>query len=84
MANRFRVSPLRIGEGVAGAGSVGVWRVRLSDFRDRRDDFSGYADSLARRFRAMSWVTTQKNGASALGLQRVLGLKKYETAWTRR
>lgn len=31
-------------------------------------------------FRAMWWVTTQKNGASALGL--VLGLKKYETAWT--
>jgi len=29
----------------------------------------------------MWWVTTQKNGASALGLQRVLGLKKYETAW---
>src|SRR5205085_4784187 len=33
-------------------------------------------------FRAMWWMTTQKNGASALGLQRVLGLKKYETAWT--
>lgn len=33
-------------------------------------------------FRAMWWVTTQKNGASALGLQRVLGLKKYKTAWT--
>jgi transposase-like protein len=33
-------------------------------------------------FRAMWWVTAQKNGASALGLQRVLGLKKYETAWT--
>jgi transposase-like protein len=30
----------------------------------------------------MWWMTTQKNGASALGLQRVLGLKKYETAWT--
>ena len=30
----------------------------------------------------MWWVSTQKNGASALGLQRVLGLKKYETAWT--
>jgi transposase-like protein len=27
-------------------------------------------------------VTTQKNGASALGLQRVLGLQRYETAWT--
>jgi transposase-like protein len=34
-------------------------------------------------FRAMWWVTTRKNGASALGLQRVLGLKSYETAWTR-
>ena len=33
-------------------------------------------------FRAMWWVTTQKNGASALGLQRVLGLKSYETTWT--
>jgi transposase-like protein len=33
-------------------------------------------------FRAMWWVTAQKNGASALGMQRVLGLKKYETAWT--
>src|SRR5664280_2415572 len=33
-------------------------------------------------FRAMWWVTTQKNGASALGMQRVLGLKSYETAWT--
>jgi transposase-like protein len=30
----------------------------------------------------MWWLTTQKNGASALGLQRVLGLKSYETAWT--
>ena len=26
-------------------------------------------------------MTTQKNGASALGLQRVLGLKKYKAAW---
>jgi transposase-like protein len=33
-------------------------------------------------FRAMYWVTTQKNGASALGLQRVLRLKSYKTAWT--
>jgi transposase-like protein len=29
----------------------------------------------------MWWVTTQKNGASALGLQRVLGMKKYKAAW---
>ena len=33
-------------------------------------------------FRAMWWVTTQKTGASALGLQRVLGLNRYETVWT--
>ena len=33
-------------------------------------------------FRAMYWITTQKNGASALGLQRVLELKSYKTAWT--
>jgi len=30
----------------------------------------------------MWYVTSQKNGASALGLQRVLGLGSYETAWT--
>ena len=33
-------------------------------------------------FTAIWWITTQKNGASAKGLQQVLGLKKYETAWT--
>jgi transposase-like protein/ribosomal protein L37AE/L43A len=33
-------------------------------------------------FRAMWYVTSQKNGASALGIQRVLGLGSYETAWT--
>jgi transposase-like protein len=32
-------------------------------------------------FRAMWWVTSQKTGASALGLKRVLGLKSYQTAW---
>jgi transposase-like protein len=33
-------------------------------------------------FRATWWVTSQKTGASALGLQRILGLGSYETAWT--
>ena len=33
-------------------------------------------------YRAMWYVTSQKNGASAMGLQRVLGLGSYETAWT--
>ena len=33
-------------------------------------------------FRAIWWVTSQKNGTSTLGLQRILGLKSYQTAWT--
>ena len=33
-------------------------------------------------FRAIWHVTSQKNGASALGLQRVLGLGSYQTAWS--
>jgi transposase-like protein len=32
-------------------------------------------------FRAMWYVTSQKNGVSALGVQRVLGLGSYQTAW---
>jgi transposase-like protein len=32
-------------------------------------------------FRAMWYVTSQKNGVSALGLQRTLGLGSYRTAW---
>src|ERR1041385_8289056 len=32
-------------------------------------------------FRAIWWVTNQKNGVSALGLQRLLGLGSYKTAW---
>jgi len=32
-------------------------------------------------FRAMWYVTTQKNGVSALGVQRVLGMGSYQTAW---
>ena len=33
-------------------------------------------------FRAIWWVMAQKNGASALGVQRILGLGSYTTAWT--
>lgn len=37
---------------------------------------------LSMWFRMIWWVTSQKNGASAKGLQRILGLGSYETAWT--
>ena len=33
-------------------------------------------------FTAIWWVTTQKNGASAAGLQQILGLGSYQSAWT--
>ncbi len=36
---------------------------------------------LAMWFRAAWWVTSQKTGASALGLQGILGLGSYQTAW---
>lgn len=44
--------------------------------------FQDTRTSLRLWFHAIWWITTQKNGASALGLQRVLGLKQYQTAWT--
>jgi transposase-like protein len=33
-------------------------------------------------FRMIWWLTSQKNGASALNLKKVLGLGSYRTAWT--
>jgi hypothetical protein len=33
-------------------------------------------------FLSIWFVTSQKNGANALGLQRVLGFGSYQTAWT--
>lgn len=33
-------------------------------------------------FRAIWWMVAQKNGVSAKGLQKILGLGSYQTAWT--
>lgn len=44
--------------------------------------FEGTRKPLAQWFRAIWWITSQKNGTSALGLKRILGLGSYETAWT--
>ena len=44
--------------------------------------FQGTRTPVSVWFRAIWWVVSQKNGASALGLQRVLGLGSYRTAWT--
>jgi len=44
--------------------------------------FHGSHLPLRAWFRAIWWITNQKSGVSALGLQRTLGLGSYETAWT--
>ena len=44
--------------------------------------FQGTRKPLRLWFRAMWYVVNQKHGVSALGLQRVLGLGSYRTAWT--
>lgn len=44
--------------------------------------FQATRKPLTMWFRAAWWVTSQKNGASALGVQRILGLGSYQTAWT--
>lgn len=43
--------------------------------------FEGTRKPLALWFRAIWYVVGQKNGVSALGLQRILGLSRYETTW---
>ena len=43
--------------------------------------FQGTRKPLQMWFRAMWWVTSQKNGASAKGLQQSLGLGSYQTVW---
>jgi transposase-like protein len=43
--------------------------------------FQGTRKPLRMWFQTMWYVTSQKSGGSALGLQRVLGLGSYQTAW---
>ena len=72
-------------------GARQAWRLRkgLWQCRGCRQQVSVTAGTifesshLAMRvwFRAMWQMTSQKNGISALGLQRVLGLGSYKTAW---
>jgi ISXO2-like transposase domain len=44
--------------------------------------FAGTRTPLVRWFAAMWYVVNQKQGVPALGLQRVLGLGSYQTAWS--
>lgn len=44
--------------------------------------FQGTRKPLRLWFRAMWFITNQKQGISALGLQRLLGMSRYKTVWT--
>lgn len=44
--------------------------------------FQDTHESLTVWFKIMWYITSQKNGASALGLQRVLGIGSYRTIWS--
>ena len=62
-------------------------RLRCSSCRRETSAMAGtiFQDSklpLTMWFRAMWQIASQKNGVSAMGLQRVLGLGSYKTAWT--
>jgi transposase-like protein len=43
--------------------------------------FHGSHIPLHQWFRAIWWMVAQKNGVSAEGLKRILGLRSYESAW---
>lgn len=68
-----------------------AWRLKQGLFQCRSCDavVSVTAGTIFHRshlplrvwFRAIWWVTNQRSGVSALGLQRTLGLGSYETAW---
>src|SRR5271169_6084706 len=73
-------------------GASDLWRMKLPFMRCASCgyDFTVtvgtlFADThkpLRLWFEAIWYVTNQKSGASALGVQRVLGLGSYRTAWT--
>lgn len=73
---------------VCGAGGLAIRRALWRCVRCGRETsvvagtiFQDSKLPLALWFRALWQVAVQKNGVSALGLQRVLGLGNYKTAW---
>jgi len=72
-------------------GGEPAWRTARGQFRctgcQRQTSptagtvFEGTRKPLRTWFLAMWYVTNQKHGVSALGLQRALGLGSYQTAW---
>jgi transposase-like protein len=84
LAERFHLPALRVDRRSVGdvAGAVALPRVPGQTSLTAGTIFQDTRKPLRMWFMAMWYVTNQKNGVSALGLQRVLGLGSYETAWT--
>ena len=64
------------------SGPISMPQLSARNVTDGRHKFVNTRKPLRMWFLAMWFVTSQKNGVGALGLQRVLGLGSYETAWT--
>ncbi len=84
MAGRVRLPGLRSGRGpdrdIAGLLRCRACRRQVS--LTASTIFQDTHKPLRQWFAAMWFITSQKNGVSALGLQRVLGHGSYRTAWT--
>ena len=61
--------------------SLGVFGLRAAGFGHGRDDLPPHSAPLRLWFGAAWEMTSQKQGVSALGIQRSLGLGSYQTAW---
>ena len=74
----------RCGEANAWWTARGLWQCAVCGAQTSVTAGTVFQDTrkpLRLWFHAMWWVTGQKTGASALGLQRLMGLGSYETAW---
>lgn len=77
------MSVLRWHDGMAdGAGPIPVREVSARQTSPTAGTiFEGTRKPMRLWFQAMWYVTNQKHGISALGVQRILGLGSYQTAW---
>ncbi len=62
--------------------ALSVWRMRIRGAVTAGTIFQDTRKPLKLWFQAMWWVVGQKNGASAVGLNHVLGIGSEKTAWT--
>ena len=63
------------------AGPAAVWAMRLSGFGDGGHDFPGHAPAAAHLVSDHVVGDQPEKRVSALGLQSILGLGSYRTAW---